>query len=99
MKNSHLFYFTKRENGKEETLKTFSTKEECLKFCQKRDLQLDRIDKMQRRSKFKTKKVFFNVWAGNKDFFPTDEKVINWYALYTKNDPWWGIQFSVKNSI
>jgi hypothetical protein len=54
---------------------------------------------MQRRSKFKAKKVFFNVWAGNKDFFPTDEKVINWYALYTKNDPWCGIQFSIRNSI
>lgn len=42
------------------------------------------------------KYVFFNVFAGNKDFFITDNKVINWYSIHGKDKNRWGVNFSIK---
>ena len=96
IKQNSIYYFVKCENSTETILKTFSTKEECQEFCQKRDIQLEKIHKKQQKLYNTTKKyVFFNVFAGNKDFFQADEKVINWYSMHSKKSRW-GVNFSIK---
>jgi hypothetical protein len=103
MSKDDQYFFVRYVNKKEEILQTFNTKDECQQFCQRQDARLEKIHNKQQRSvRNNNKYIFFNVYAGkdqygrDNGFFDEDNKVINWYAIYHKEDRWDCIMYSIK---
>lgn len=82
---SKKFYFVRNQNGQEEVIESFSNKQECFEFCKKQDERLANIH--NNKNHYLNGSVFFNVYASNDDFFPKDERVINWYSVKGESFP------------